>query len=202
MAWLQQSSLRRNRSVRPCLLLYLHGVHCPSRSIPRLNRDFRGWEMCTTHCIKNPSDGCCANCSVSDTMYDTQGVWKDERGLLWLLRRASRWESCVALAKHRTWLRTEVTSANGVSIESFCTWCTCVNISTFRITSETAAHSCGAADLLGPCCLRLRLHLRGRSGGVRKCSRAPASSPVLDTSWVFPASGHLTSSQRGFFVRR
>ena len=24
MAWLQQSSLRRNRSVRPCLLLYLH----------------------------------------------------------------------------------------------------------------------------------------------------------------------------------
>ena len=26
MAWLQQSSLRRHRSVRPCLLLYLHGV--------------------------------------------------------------------------------------------------------------------------------------------------------------------------------
>ena len=27
MAWLQQSSLRRNRSVRPCLLLYLHRAH-------------------------------------------------------------------------------------------------------------------------------------------------------------------------------
>ena len=27
MAWLKQSSLRRNRSVRPCLLLYLHGAH-------------------------------------------------------------------------------------------------------------------------------------------------------------------------------
>ena len=27
MAWLQPSSLRRNRSVRPCLLLYLHRAH-------------------------------------------------------------------------------------------------------------------------------------------------------------------------------
>ena len=42
----------------------------------------------------------------------------------------------------------------------------------------------------------------GGRGGARKFSRTPPSSPVLDSSWVFPASGHLMSSQRGFFVRR
>ena len=149
MAWLQQSSLRRNRSVRPCLLLYLHRVH--TMLLLKMPVDEAKRPAATPLKRVGPFE-------VLPLPQQTAAK-TPQRLVKCCCRNSLRFPAATHSGR-------EPKSQNNPSRSTEPR----PSGSLFWITLRRPSLRCGP---LGPCCLRLRLQLRGRAGGAQNfCSSA------------------------------
>ena len=143
MAWLQQSSLRRNRSVRPCLLLYLHRAHTMLLMKMPVEE------------TKRPAATPLKRVGPFEVLPLPQQTAAKRRNVF---SNAAAATACGLAPRRLLVERTEV------SEQPITTYRTSTFGTHFWLTTRRPVLRC---EPLGPCCLRLRLPLRGRAGGTQ-----------------------------------